>query len=100
MDRSKEIEQKLIEFNKEMNWSDFDYPKNILIAMLGEVAELFEEFKLKEGQVPNKENIELEVADVYIYLQKFCVSMDIDLLDVVEKKMQINRERFLEKKVK
>lgn len=95
MDRSEKIRNNLIKFNEEMNWSDFDYPQNILIALLGEVAELFEEYKVKNSNDIDLENIAFEVADVYIYLQKFCIANDIDMLDYVEKKMEINRARFL-----
>lgn len=100
MDRSERIKKGLIKFNEEMNWSDFDYPQNILIALLGEVAELFEEYKVKNPEDVNIENIAFEVADVYIYLQKFCIANDIEMLDYVEKKMEINRERFLPKERK
>lgn len=100
MDRSERIKENLIKFNKDMNWSDFDYPQNILIALLGEVSELFEEYKVKNPEDINLENIAFEVADVYIYLQKFCIANEIDMLDYVEKKMEINKERFLPKERK
>lgn len=78
-----------------MNWSDFSYPENIMIALLVEVGELFEEYKVKDKSDLNMENIGLEVADIYIYLQKFCIANDMNMLDFVEKKMEINRKRFI-----
>lgn len=97
MDRSESIKNKLIKFNEEMKWDDFDYPEHILIALLGEVGELFDEYRVKDKSQINMENIGFEVADIYIYLQKFCIANDIDMLDYVERKMEINRGRFLNK---
>lgn len=95
MDRAEKIKIELIKFNEDMNWTDFDHPTNILIALLGEVSELFEEYKVKDLSEVDMEKVAYEVADVYIYLQKFCIANDIDLLSYVESKMEINRKRFI-----
>lgn len=97
MDRSEKIKDGLIKFNEEMKWDDFNYPEHILIALLGEVGELFDEYRVIDKSELNMENIGFEVADIYIYLQKFCIANDIDMLDYVEKKMEINNGRFLKK---
>jgi len=89
-------------FARERNWEKFHTPKNLAMAVSGEVGELVAEFQwltTDESQLsaltPEKlSDIELEIADVAIYLIRLADVLDVDLAAVVRKKMGINSKRF------
>jgi NTP pyrophosphatase (non-canonical NTP hydrolase) len=84
------------------NWEQFHTPKNLAMALAGEVGELVAEFQwLKpeetELQLIGKdklEDIELEIADVAIYLLCLADRLKIDIATAVRKKININESRF------
>ncbi len=91
------IKQQLIEFNEQVGWDNLnpESASNLASLLIGEAQELWEEINLEDTSGLNKYDVSLEIADVYIYLQKLCIALDIDLLSAVEDKMLINRARFL-----
>jgi NTP pyrophosphatase (non-canonical NTP hydrolase) len=92
----------LREFAKARDWEKFHVPKNLVIALAGEVGELLSEFQWltnDEALIENLsdlsyKNIKMEMADVAIYLIRLADVLKIDLKKVVEEKIQINEERF------
>lgn len=59
--------------------------------LYGEVAEAFDDWYKKKGHVGE------ELADVAIYLFGLSEMLDIDLLDEINKKMDINEKRVYKK---
>ena len=47
-----------------------------------------------------RREVELEMADIFIYLMRMCERLDIDLLDVVEDKIKINEQKYPADKVR
>jgi NTP pyrophosphatase (non-canonical NTP hydrolase) len=84
------------------NWEIFHTPKNLSMAIAGEAGELVSEFQwltaqesMKDGLKPDKlTDIEMEIADVAIYLFRLSDVLDIDLASAMRKKMAINESRF------
>jgi NTP pyrophosphatase (non-canonical NTP hydrolase) len=84
------------------DWEQFHTPKNLAMAIAGEAGELVAEFQwLKEEESVRSalsaekfSDIELEVADVAIYLIRLSDVLGIDLAEVVRKKLDINQVRF------
>ena len=84
------------------DWEQFHTPKNLAMAIAGEAGELVAEFQwLKEqeslrGTLSSEKfrDVELEVADVAIYLLRLSDVLGIDLAEVVRKKLEINQTRF------
>jgi NTP pyrophosphatase (non-canonical NTP hydrolase) len=72
------------------------------MAVAGEAGELLAEFQwlTPEGSsvsalsVEQKKAIELEIADVQIYLLRLADVLGIDIAAVVREKIQINESRF------
>ena len=97
-----EITQELLKFRNERDWEQFHTPKNLAMAIAGEAGELVAEFQwLKDEEsirgalsVEKFRNIELEVADVAIYLLRMSDVLGIDLAKAIRKKMDINQARF------
>lgn len=89
-------------FANNRNWHQYHTPKNLSMALAGEAGELLAEFQwltpeqsMKESL--NKEqlaNIELEIADVAIYLIRLADVLGVNIVDVVNKKIAINESRF------
>jgi dCTP diphosphatase len=101
----KEIEALIAEvreFAVSRDWEQFHTPKNLAMAIAGEAGELVAEFQwLKEEEstrsklsVEKFSDIELEVADVAIYLLRLSDVLGIDLAEVIRKKLEINQTRF------
>lgn len=90
------------EFADERNWHKFHTPKNLSMALAGEAGELLAEFQWLTPEQSFKESlsedqrkaIELEIADVQIYLLRLVDVLGIDLPTVVREKIQINSTRF------
>lgn len=91
----------ILNFIKERNWEQFHTPKNLLIAIGAEVGELMECFQWKtddeiNGMIARGEtqNAADEIADIYMYLVSLCSSMNIDLDQAVERKIEKNRAKY------
>jgi dCTP diphosphatase len=84
------------------DWEQFHTPKNLSMAIAGEAGELVAEFQwltpdesILSKMSPDKLNdVELEIADVAIYLIRLADVLSIDISEVVRKKLEINESRF------
>ena len=81
-------------------WDQFHNPKNLAMALAGEVGELLEHFQwLTPGEAANlpaatREEVALECADVLLFLLRLTDKLDIDLAAAARKKMAINARRY------
>lgn len=84
------------------DWEQFHTPKNLSMAVAGEAGELVAEFQwltaeqsMRSNMSPEKlKDVELEIADVAIYLIRLADVLGIDVAEVVRKKIAINESRF------
>ncbi|CAG5118095.1 unnamed protein product [Candidula unifasciata] len=90
------------EFIKARNWDQFHSPRNVLLALVGEVGELAEIFQWK-GEVSEglpelsqaeREHVGQEVSDILIYLVDFASRCRIDLPKAMESKMAANALKY------
>ncbi len=90
----------LIAFRDERDWEQFHTPKNLASALVVEASELLSIFQwtpdsgLHARRAEKREEIEGEVADIYIYLLFLAHALGIDLNEVAEKKMALNAEHY------
>lgn len=85
----------LIEFREKNDWKKFHNAKDLALAISVESAELLENFLWRDSTDEfNKKEVAMEMADIFIYLIYMADSIDIDLLEVAEEKLKINKERF------
>ncbi|KAM6155332.1 dCTP pyrophosphatase 1 [Rhynchocyon petersi] len=89
------------EFAAERDWDQFHQPRNLLLALVGEVGELAELFQWKPDHLgpqawPTKERAALqeELSDVLIYLVALAARCQVDLPQAVLAKMDTNRRRY------
>jgi len=99
------LNTRLSRFARERDWEQFHSPKNLVMALIAECAELVEHFQwLSETQsldLPpaKKDEVALEMADILIYLLRCSDRLDIDLLEATRRKIQINEDRYPVSKV-
>ncbi|MGA6209302.1 nucleotide pyrophosphohydrolase [Nocardia testacea] len=92
----------IAQFSAEREWERFHTPKNLVMALTGEVGELSELFQwltTEESatvvQDPARRmRVEEEIADVFIYLLRLADVLDVDLAAAVEAKLRANEERY------
>jgi dCTP diphosphatase len=100
-----EIQHLAVEIKKfadARDWEQFHTPKNLSMAVAGEAGELVAEFQWLTAEQSTRSNmsrhklkdVELEIADVAIYLIRLADVLDIDISEVVRKKLAINESRF------
>ena len=93
-------------FVNERDWQPFQFPKNLVMALTGEVGELVEHFQwLSQAEsselAPEKKcEVSDEMADVFIYLIRLADKLDIDLISVAEQKLEKNRIKYPIEKAK
>lgn len=91
----------LDKFDSERKWTDLD-PADLAKSLMLEGAELLEHFQWdntlrnKDAKIPEKDidGIKNEVADVLIYLLKFCREMDIDIVEATLKKIDKLNKKY------
>ena len=95
-----ELQQRLREFADARDWEKYHSPKNLVMAMSVEMAELMEHFQwMTEQQSLNldtktREKVALEMADVLIYLVRMADRCGVDLDHAVEKKLVLNSQKY------
>jgi NTP pyrophosphatase (non-canonical NTP hydrolase) len=90
------------DFATARDWEKFHTPKNLSMALAGEAGELVAEFQWLTAEesissvltAEKREAIELEIADVQIYLLRLADVLGVDIPTVVRKKIEINKSRF------
>ncbi|KAK8466662.1 hypothetical protein PHAVU_008G137600 [Phaseolus vulgaris] len=96
------LKQLLAQFAKERDWDRFHSPRNLLLALVGEVGELSEIFQWK-GEVPKglpdwkeEEKVHLgeELSDVLLYLVRLSDICGVDLGKAALRKVQLNAVKY------
>jgi dCTP diphosphatase len=99
----KELTEKLREFAAERDWDQFHSPKNLIMALSVEVAEIVEHFQwLTEEESYNfnsnkLEKIKEEIGDVIIYLVMLADKLGVDPIQAAKEKIEKNRKNYPEK---
>ncbi|KAK9278234.1 hypothetical protein L1049_027796 [Liquidambar formosana] len=97
-----ELRDTLAEFSKVRGWDQYHSPRNLLLALVGEVGELSEIFQWK-GEVarglPNwsskdKEHLEEEISDVLLYLVQLADVCGLDLGQAALTKIIKNAQKY------
>ncbi|KAK8661565.1 hypothetical protein V6N13_091164 [Hibiscus sabdariffa] len=98
----KDLSKKLEEFASARDWDKFHSPRNLLLAMVGEVGELSEIFQWRgevEKGLPNweeseREHLGEELSDVLLYLIRLSDMCGIDLGDAASRKLVKNAIKY------
>lgn len=100
MDALNELKDQLLQFARERDWEQFQSPKNLVMALCGEMGELAECFQwLTEDQSrqltsSQRGRVADELADVQLYLILLAARMDMDLAEECRRKLKKNAEKY------
>ncbi len=99
-DRIKEITEKIKKFRDERDWMQFHDPKSMAASITIEAAELLEHFQwrskeeVEEYVKTNKDEIAEEIADVAMFLFEMIDELGLDLIEIMEKKLEKNTKKY------
>ena len=93
---------RIADFARERDWDQFHTPRNILLALVGEVGELAECFQWKsevarglpEFSDNERTHVGEELADVLIYTVRLADVCGISLNDCVPRKVALNAKKY------
>ncbi|GAA5176743.1 nucleotide pyrophosphohydrolase [Niveibacterium umoris] len=95
------LEARLADFARERDWDRFHNPRNLILALTGEVGELAEIFQwLTDAQAEaimqgdKAEHVRQEVADVLLYLMRLAMVLKIDVDAAVRDKIALNAKKY------
>ncbi|XP_059630041.1 uncharacterized protein LOC132273016 [Cornus florida] len=97
-----DLKLKMADFARERDWDQFHSPRNLLLALVGEVGELSEIFQWK-GEVPRglpgweeeeKQHLGEELSDVLLYLIRLSDICGVDLGKAALRKLGLNAIKY------
>jgi NTP pyrophosphatase (non-canonical NTP hydrolase) len=96
------LELALFKFAEDRDWAQFHSPKNLVMALTGEVGELSEIFQWMTeeqskgaGRDPKTtQQVSDELADVMLYLVRLAAVLGVNLNDAVTNKLKLNASKY------
>ena len=93
MERLEVLKQRIDKFNKDRDWDQFHTPVNLAKSISIEAAELLECFQWYNDEF-NKEAVLEELADVMNYCIQMSQVLDIDIIEIINKKMDKTEKKY------
>jgi len=95
------LQQQLRDFVQARDWSRYHTPKNLVMAMSVEMAELVEHFQWltpEESQAlasddARRDLVEQEMADVMLYMPQLADVMQVDIEAAIQRKLVLNAQK-------
>jgi NTP pyrophosphatase (non-canonical NTP hydrolase) len=94
------FQAKLRMFARERDWEQYHTPKNLVMALTVEAAELQEHFQWltpEQSQALSAEKqaaVAAEMADIFLYLLRLADQLSVDLVEATLAKMTLNAQRY------
>lgn len=95
-----QLTEQIREFAEARDWVQHHPPKNLVMALSVEVAELMEHFQWLSGEesrhlsAQQKQEVAYEMSDVFIYLLRMAEQLDVDLPLAVQQKIELNAQKY------
>ena len=96
-----DMRSQLQSFASARDWDQFHTPRNLALALVGEVGELCELFQWTSDANPptswpeaKRQNLREELADVATYLVRLADKCDVDLPAAIAGKLQKNARKY------
>ena len=87
------LKQRIDKFNKDRDWDQFHSPDNLAKSISIEAAELLECFQWSNTDF-NKEAVLEELADVMNYCIQLSLVLDVDIIDIINNKMDKTEKKY------
>ncbi|NBT58670.1 nucleotide pyrophosphohydrolase [bacterium] len=97
-----DLQKKIREFVRLRDWEKYHDPKNLTMALAGEVGELLEIFQWlspKEAKQVMKDpvtakQVRHELADIFVYLLRLSDKLQVSLEEAVQEKLIHNQKKY------
>ena len=93
MERLEELSLRIKKFNEDREWDQFHTPSNLAKSISIEANELLECFQWNDVNYDMDDVLE-ELADVTNYCLQMAQVLDDDIIDVVNKKMDVTEKKY------
>lgn len=87
-----ELIKRVLKFRDDRDWNKFHTPENLAKAISIESAELLENFLWDSNF--DKEKVEEELADVMLYCVMMADNLDVDIVNIMNKKIDKNEKKY------
>lgn len=99
MEKFEELKNRIQKFNDDRDWNQFHTPSNLAKSIAIESGELLECFQWSDKEF-NLEEVKEELADVMNYCIQMSQVLNIDLLQIINDKMDKNEAKYPVEKAK
>ena len=99
MSELEEFLERIQKFNDEPDWNKFHSTSNLAKSISNEANELLVCFQWNDGEF-DKDNVLEELADVMNYCLQLSQVLDVDIIDIVNKKMDKTEKKYPVEKAK
>jgi dCTP diphosphatase len=97
-----ELQARLRDFAARRNWEKFHTPKNLVMALAGEMGELIEIFQWLTPEEATElmmnekksDQVRQELADIFGYLIRLADKLDVDLSNALSQKIRTNEAKY------
>ncbi|MEE1117837.1 nucleotide pyrophosphohydrolase [Methanosphaera sp.] len=87
-----EVIERIIKFRDDRDWKQFQTLENLAKSISIESAELLENFQWDNDY--DIKHVEEELADVLIYSYLMAITMNVDVKEIMLKKIEKNEEKY------
>lgn len=99
MERLDETLLRIKKFNEDRDWDQFHTPSNLAKSIAIEASELLECFQWSDTDFEMEDVLE-ELADVTNYCMQMSQVLGVNLIDIVNKKMDVTEKKYPVEKAK
>ncbi|WP_427108634.1 nucleotide pyrophosphohydrolase [Lysinibacillus xylanilyticus] len=97
MSELEKLRENILQFRDQRNWQQFHNPKDLALSLSLEASELLELFQWKTSEEAVEMNLykmKDELADILIYAILFANETDMDLVNIINNKLQKNNKKY------
>jgi len=94
---NEELRKKIMKFRDDRDWKQFHTGKDLALSLSLEASELLEIYQWSGKDLrceDKKSKIEEELADVFMYAILMADCYDLDIDEIIEKKLKLNIEHY------
>ena len=93
------LKERIDKFNKDRDWDKFHTPRNLAKSISIEANELLECFQWDNDNF-NLQDVKEELADVMNYCLQMSMVLNMDIIDIINEKMDKNEKKYPVNKAK
>lgn len=93
MDKLELLKNRIDKFNKDRDWDQFHTPSNLAKSISIEANELLECFQWNDFNY-DLESVKEELADVMNYCIQMSMVLDLDIIDIINNKMNKTEKKY------